>query len=319
MPTIAGSTRAARLSTFETITDRTPAVDERRRARLTPGSPRTGRRGPGRRATASRRHRERASRRAEARRRRLHEPKRAPEPPFGEVRGDHVVGREARHQRLGDLAAECAGESPRLPQLDLEEAPPVDRLRDGLDATAEPRRHATGEDDHRDRTRAKRLRPRLRRPRRSPALPGPAATVRSSGLRGLDRPLDDVRPGRQRPGHELRPKPVERGGVERRAARAPRASPDRPRRGSSRPHRNRQRDVVRSAMNPLLGHDRRDQLGRRDVEGGIARREARRHLGAVALLDRNRRAVGASRDRSSRSERRSRTGIPWWRASTARP
>ena len=52
MPTIAGSTRAARLSTFETMTDWTPEPHELIENARRLGVPRTGRRGPGRRAKA---------------------------------------------------------------------------------------------------------------------------------------------------------------------------------------------------------------------------------------------------------------------------
>ena len=70
----------------------------------------------------------------------------------------------------------------------------------------------------------------------------------------------------------------------------------------------RQRLLVRRAVDAVLGDDRRDQRGRRDVEGGIAGREAARQLGRVALLDRDPRAVGRCRGRASRSARRRRTG-----------
>ena len=70
----------------------------------------------------------------------------------------------------------------------------------------------------------------------------------------------------------------------------------------------RQRLLVGRAMDAVLGDDRRDQRGRRDVEGGIAGREAARQLGRVALLDRDPRAVGRRRGRASRSARRRRTG-----------
>ena len=97
----------------------------------------------------------------------------------------------------------------------------------------------------------------------------------------------------------------------RRRSRAPRGRArrrDRPRPGSSRAHRRGQRLRVRGAMDALLGHDRRDQVGRGDVERGVARREAGRHLGPVALLDRDRGARRRSPGRSSRSAPRSRTG-----------
>ena len=52
--------------------------------------------------------------------------------------------------------------------------------------------------------------------------------------------------------------------------------------------------VVRRAVNAVLGDDRGDERGRRDVEGGVPRREARGDLGRVAFLDRD---AGAGRRR----------------------
>ena len=83
----------------------------------------------------------------------------SPRRSLGDVAAHRLVGREARHQRDRDLGAERVGEPPRLRELDLEEAPAVERLGDRLDAAAEPRRHAAREDDHRDLARAQRLRP----------------------------------------------------------------------------------------------------------------------------------------------------------------
>ena len=58
---------------------------------------------------------------------------------------------------------------------------------------------------------------------------------------------------------------------------------------------------VRRPMHAALGDDRGDERRRRDVERRVARREPRRHLGGVALLDRD---VGLRRAR--RVERRRR-------------
>ena len=69
----------------------------------------------------------------------------------------------------------------------------------------------------------------------------------------------------------------------------------------------------------MLGHDRGDQLRRRHVERRVARGEARRHLGRVALLDRDLRAARASRGRRSSSARRRRTGSRGGARSTASP
>ena len=72
-----------------------------------------------------------------------------------------VVGREARHQGHGYAGVERLGETPRLVELDGQEAAPVDRLGDGLDPAAEAGRHPAGEDDHRDLPLAQRGSPRL--------------------------------------------------------------------------------------------------------------------------------------------------------------
>ena len=58
---------------------------------------------------------------------------------------------------------------------------------------------------------------------------------------------------------------------------------------------------VRRTVDAVLGDDRRDQRRRRDVEGGIAGREAARQLGRVALLDRD---PGAVRSRAVERRRR---------------
>ena len=103
-PITTGSTRAPRLSTFETATCSHAALAERiERARAADRLER-GRRAPARRATAAavvagRAHPPRSSR-SETNWR---EPERLARRRLGDVRPDRVVGREARHQRDRDL------------------------------------------------------------------------------------------------------------------------------------------------------------------------------------------------------------------------
>ena len=198
MPTMAGSIRAPRLSTFETTTERTPRRDELGERARRRGSPQAGRRGPARTATPSRRRRGRAL--PSGRRRGAagwQNRSGCPSPRSTTCARTAVVGREARHQRHGDLGAERVGQAPRLPELDLEEAAAVDRLRHGLDAAAEPRCHATGEDDHRDRARAERLRPRCDGLVEARARRAPAMTVRSEGSGGSTAPSTTFAAGRR--------------------------------------------------------------------------------------------------------------------------
>ena len=165
----------------------------------------------------------------QARRSGLAEPERLAEPLLGDVRADDLVRGEARHHRDGNLGAERRAEAGGLAELDLEEAPAVDRLGDRLDAAAEARRHSAREHDHRDRARRERRPSRPRPPRRSPGRPAPAAQqIRRQ--RRLDHALDDVAGGRQRAVGE----PARSSSNAPRRIRAPRASRARPGSTSSR-------------------------------------------------------------------------------------
>ena len=268
-----------------------------------------GRRDPGRRATASRRHRGTASRRAGGAAPPVWQNRSgSPSPRSATCARNDVVRREARHQRHRGSRDRAPPPGAASPELDLEEAPSVDRLRHGLDAATEPRRHATGEDDDRDRARAKRLRPRRDAPPRSPALPGAGSDGEVAGLRRLDDALDDVRPGRERPGAEGGPEPIERGGVEP----VPLEHRACPRIDLVEDHRDRTGTGSEAAYGARCTPSSVTIAAIRSAgvtsKAGLRAAKRGRHLGAVPLLDRNRRAVGACRDRSSRSERRSRTG-----------
>ena len=149
-PITTGSTRAPRLSTFETVTSRTPrsrsasSVPERRSA---------GKRSPCPGAysdgfpSASRKSSPDGSSRSDTNWLKTSgSPRRA----LGDVLADRRIGREARHQRDRDGDPDLALEGRRLEELRLEEAPPVDRFEDRLDDAAEASGHPAGQHDLRD-------------------------------------------------------------------------------------------------------------------------------------------------------------------------
>ena len=72
------------------------------------------------------------------------------EPALRHMRANHVVRREARHERYRNLPGDATLESACLRELDLEEAAPVDSGKGGLDDSPEPRRHPAREHDLRD-------------------------------------------------------------------------------------------------------------------------------------------------------------------------
>ena len=203
IPTTTGSRRAPRLSTFETTIVRTP-----RRCSSASVPDDANRRENVAVARAVERRLpvfldEHAAVGPQARRSGLAEPEWVSEPLLRHVRADDLVRREARHQGNGDLDAERLAQASGLAELDLEEAPAVDRLGDRLHAAAEARRHPAGEHDHRHRSRLQpvdtgrlglgearvaRLRQRQRdptaaaaRPRPEPRCPPPSACRRRAG------------------------------------------------------------------------------------------------------------------------------------------
>ena len=99
--------------------------------------------------------------RTETRRGGLDEAEGVAEAVVGEIGAYGVVRGKARHQCFGDRASERLGEPPRLTELDLEKAAPVERLGNGLDSPSEACRHAAGEHNRRDRPGTKRFRSRL--------------------------------------------------------------------------------------------------------------------------------------------------------------
>ncbi len=147
---------------------------------------------------------EEAGVRAQARGCGLGEEQRLPEPALHDVLAHCGVGGEARHQDDGNLRVERACETLRLVELHLEKAAAVERLGDRLDPTAEARRHATGEDDHRDPAASQCLfagRGRLG----ESGLPG-GRQLRQVGIeRRLDDPVHHVAAAAQRAVGELAP------------------------------------------------------------------------------------------------------------------
>ena len=175
---------------------------------------RAGRRDPARRARPAVRSDEEACRPGAGGGRGLAEEQRLPEPALGDVRAHGGVGGEARHQDDGDLGTERACETLRLVELHLEEAAPVERLGDRLDA------HRRSASPSRPRGRRARSGPRVAplspaaAASANPGSPG-AGSARQVGIeRRLDDPLDDVAAVAQRAVGELAPQPLERLGVE---------------------------------------------------------------------------------------------------------
>ena len=187
---------------------------------------------------------------------------------------------------------------------------------DGLDDPAEPRRHAAGEDDLGDFASPERV---------DPGLAGVVAGIarrrsllRSSASGGSTAPRTTSTPATTRPAPPAR--------------RGPRSAPGRTR--SARGHPQSRVDLVdrhpasdahhgatwRTAPeDALLGDDRRDELGRRDVEGRVAGGEACRDLARRRAPRSGCRRPSPSPGRTSRSARRCRTGSRDASPSTASP
>ena len=261
MPTTTGSTRAPRLSTFETTTDSTPrrsssaSVPEARMhaeqvavpgpvergacpsapTKRLPSGPQPRRRRLREEAAAAR---GRARRRARARRRRSRSSSSGRRGSRRRARvARRSVSRSFTSRKLRPSSASATALTPPPKRVAMPPASTTSAISARLGAP----------------------RPRPRPPRRSRARPGPAGASGRNGSGGSTTPGDDVAAATQRAVGELAPQPLEHLGIE------PVALEDRAGGGIDLVEDHRERtgagsDVgVRSAMHALLGHDRRDQ------------------------------------------------------------
>ena len=237
----------------------------------------------------------------------LVEHERLSEVPLDDVRADRLVRREARHQRHRNLAPERLLEPRGLPSFASRKLWPSTAVEDGLDDTAEARRHAAGEDDLRDLAPLERVEPRRSRARRTRASPGCRQLRDVVVARRLDRARDDVRGGRELARGDPRAQRLEEVLVEAEALEDRRGlaidvDHDALRRSAG------SEDAYGARWTPTSVTIAVTSVGGSDVERRVARREARRDLARVALLDRDVRAGRSGRHRPSRSARRRRTG-----------
>ena len=280
-------------------------------------APRTGRRGPASRATPPVRVAEEPAVRREPQRDHLREPERLAEPRSATCALHGRVGREARHQRDGNVDAERRGEtavSPSLTSRNCGRRRPRQRA-----FTTPPNRVAIPP----PRTTCATLPSRsaldpASRPRSKPGVARGREHGEVVGERRLDRPRDDGRSGDRLPSATRALRRSKRPRPEAAPLAGSRVLRDRSRPGSSRAHRRWERSRYGARCTPSSVTIAVDQIGGGHVERRVVGGESRRHLGPVALLDHD---PGARRCR--RVDRRGRRDDderkPVMRASTARP